>query len=128
MQKRSAARWNWEMWCQFEKDTGKLQEELLEQNYGIARSSLTTLELIARRNAELLGDADAVAPSPLPAGDERRLLWNRAAQKLRQILLLLDEREYGQAAEYMDAALDDVRIHTHEAIKAYNRERYQDPS
>lgn len=128
MQKRSAAQWNWEMWSMFEKDMGKLQEDLLEQNYGIARSSLTTLETIARRNAELLGDAGAVAPSPLAAGDERRLVWNKAAQKLRQMLLLLDAGEYGRAAERLDAALDDVRLHAHEAVKAYNRERYQDPS
>ncbi len=128
MQKRSATRWNWEMWCQFEKDMGKLQVELLEQNYGMARSSLTTLGLIARHNAELLGDPEAVTPSPLPPDDERRLLWNKTAQKLRQILILLDGRDYGQAAEFMDAALNDVRIHTHVAIKAYNRERYRDPS
>ncbi len=126
--KRSAARWNWEMWSVFERDMCKLQVELLERNYGIARSSLTTLELIAHRNAELLGNAEAVAPSPLPDGDERRRIWSETARELRQILSLVGEAEYDQAAERLEAALNDVRIRTHEAIKAYNREQRKDPS
>ncbi len=126
--KRSAAWWNWEMWYIFEKNMGKLQEEILERNYGIARSSLATLELIARRNSELLGNARAVAPSPLPDGDERRLAWSDTARELRQILRLLDGAKYVHAAVRLDEALNDVRIQAQKAFEAHNRERSKDPS
>lgn len=122
--KKSVARFNCELWGLFLSDMEKLYEEARNQNYGIAREHLADLADWVRHTSEILGGRGALVAEPgLPAGDERRQAWDRAAQSLDGLRELLERREYAPAEAGLKQLLADAGEHARAAIAAYREER-----